>query len=214
MPSAIWTILYDLPAETRKDYLAWFHDVHIPEKLARPGYTWAAHYQVVGEGDEMSCIAMFGGETTAVFHNPSPAQLAPKQPPETKAMMGYRANSRALILAGEWAVDGAGDMLPEDPAVSAPVISLALCDASGEDMDFNAWLAQQHLPALAGADGFLGLRKLLATTGGARHALIHQYGAETAPFAVAGDDEWSDRVAGYLQSPMGAPVTARRIWPE
>ena len=63
MPSAIWTILYDLPAETRKDYLAWFHDVHIPEKLARPGYTWAAHYQVVGEGDEMSCIAMFGGET-------------------------------------------------------------------------------------------------------------------------------------------------------
>ena len=39
MDRAVWAIIYDLPEEGRDEYMEWFHGVHIPEKLARPGYT-------------------------------------------------------------------------------------------------------------------------------------------------------------------------------
>ena len=48
MSTAVWLLSYGLTAQSRDDYLGWFHDVHVPEKLARPGYTWAAHYQIIG----------------------------------------------------------------------------------------------------------------------------------------------------------------------
>ena len=38
MDRGIWAIAYGIPAEYRSEYLEWFHGVHIPEKLARPGY--------------------------------------------------------------------------------------------------------------------------------------------------------------------------------
>ncbi|MBT4093823.1 MAG: hypothetical protein HOE85_07650, partial [Nitrospinaceae bacterium] len=50
MDKAIWAIFYDLPEEGREAYFEWFHGVHIPEKLTRPGYLWAAHYEVVHPG--------------------------------------------------------------------------------------------------------------------------------------------------------------------
>ena len=87
MSDAIWIIMYDLKHDRETEYLEWFDEVHIPEKLARPGYTWASHYQVLPDGGETvsggrdrGYIAMFGGEATSVFYNPSPAQLAPAQP--------------------------------------------------------------------------------------------------------------------------------------
>jgi len=41
----IWLIKYGLQQEAQEEYLDWFHDIHIAEKLARPGYTWASHYR-------------------------------------------------------------------------------------------------------------------------------------------------------------------------
>ena len=48
MDRGIWAIWYELPEErkAREEYVGWFHEVHIPEKLARPGYLWAAHYEL------------------------------------------------------------------------------------------------------------------------------------------------------------------------
>ena len=50
--TGLWLIFYDLLPEKEAEYLTWFHDVHIPEKLAREGYTWAAHYVAEGGGDD------------------------------------------------------------------------------------------------------------------------------------------------------------------
>ncbi len=47
MGTGIWAIAYDLQNGGRQDYLTWFHEVHIPEKLSRPGYVWAAHFQSI-----------------------------------------------------------------------------------------------------------------------------------------------------------------------
>ena len=39
--------MYDIDETNRDDYLDWFHNVHIPEKLSREGYEWAGHYQAL-----------------------------------------------------------------------------------------------------------------------------------------------------------------------
>ena len=38
MSQAIWILQYDLTSGLEYEYLNWFHNIHIPEKLARPGY--------------------------------------------------------------------------------------------------------------------------------------------------------------------------------
>jgi len=202
MSNAIWMILYDLQREREADYMDWFHDIHIPEKLARPGYTWAAHYAEEG-GNGLSCIALFGGSNTSVFLNPSPAQIKPTQTPETRDMMGCRSNGRSLILAGEWASNGAGEISDLDPAINAKTISVTLCDTAGNDEDFGAWLIQEHLKSAAKDDGCTSLRKYLASVGGAKHAIIHEYAGPAGP-------QFEKNYATY---PIGTRQTGKRLWP-
>ena len=221
MTNAVWIIMYELQRARAAEYLGWFHEVHIPEKLARPGYDWASHYRVVRDGDEassgdgdMACIALFGGQATSVFYNPSPAQLKPTQSAETRDMMTCRKNSRSLILSGEWAVDGHGVANESKPAIDAETIAVALCDVAGNDEDFGAWLVQDHLNAVARDQGCIGVRKFLASTGGAKHAIFHERSNPAAAplvFADTVNDEWTARVKGYVSHPLGAPKTAQLL---
>ena len=94
MDHGIWAIWYEVPEEARSEYLDWFHGVHIPEKLSRPGYLWAAHYELghggarfqkvvnglvrtgaraLGRGS--GYLALFGALTAHTFLNPSPGQF-------------------------------------------------------------------------------------------------------------------------------------------
>jgi hypothetical protein len=189
--------------------------VHIPEKLARPGYTWAAHYRVVTGGDEESSryIALFGGSDSRVFYNPSPAQIKPKQPPETRSMMACRSNSRMLILSEEWTVDGASGAPATSSQISAARISLAQFNTNENDENLGAWLVQDYL-AGSGKSGVT--RKFLASTGEARHVLVHEMAGDEIPrdsIVDASASEWSGKVANYVVYPAGAPMVARRVWP-
>ena len=49
MDNSIWATWYDLAEAGRDDYFAWLHGTHLPALMARPGYLWAASYEVVGE---------------------------------------------------------------------------------------------------------------------------------------------------------------------
>jgi hypothetical protein len=216
MSNAIWMITYELRRKREAAYLEWFHEVHVPEKLARPGYSWASHCRATNADTDDGAphyLALFGGETTSVFFNPSPAQLAPKQPAETRDMMACRVSSRALILTGEWVAADDGAPSAGGGPVDAEAISLTLCDAAGNDMDFGAWLIQEHLPLVAGNT----IHKLLASSGDVRHAIIHARNADAAPprsFADATDGEWSAKVASYLNHPLDRSLIAmRRIFP-
>lgn len=197
MASAIWCIMYDLQMDREAEYLTWFHDVHIPEKLARPGYTWAAHYRVRRDGDTNRYIALFGGESSAVFYNPSPAQIKPTQKPLTRDMMSCRSNAASLIMADEWTGVGLG---AAETAIASKVISFAALDAPGQDEAFGAWLVQKYLKTVAQ----LGMRKFLASTGGAKHVVI--------TMGEAG--AWKDQAPDYLEYPLGDPLTAERVWPD
>ena len=207
MSSAIWLITYQLQRDRVDEYLSWFHSVHMMEKLARPGYTWAAHYctSSANETETSSLyVALFGGETSAVFYNPSPAQLAPVQPPETRDMMGCRVNSRSLILSSEWTINGNNVIESVGSPIEAESIGLTLCDAGGNDMDFSAWLLQEHVPTLSGC----GMNKYLTSSGDARHTIIYTLSDDAAlpVFADPNGEGWGARVAEYTTYPLDRPL--------
>ena len=105
MAASVWLLNYDIAAADRDHYLSWFHDEHISEKLARPGYSWAAHYEAPASNDAAGLYrysGMLGGDSTKVFLDPSPAQLKLTQTENTRAMMRLRQNLSAAILAHEW----------------------------------------------------------------------------------------------------------------
>ena len=111
MSQAIWILQYDITSGSEYEYLNWFHNIHIPEKLARPGYLWAVHYKgqigaLVNNENRRSYLALFGGVSTRTFLDPSPAELRGMQDDFTREMMGKRLSSKGDVFALEWSVNG------------------------------------------------------------------------------------------------------------
>ena len=223
MSHAIWLIMYDIAAANEQTYLEWFHDVHIPEKLARPGYTWASHYEVTdtdgkpkaldpsAASEQRGFVAFFGGDETRTFLNPSPAQIKPNQPPLTREMMGHRIGSQMLIAAEEWRSEAEGGDGP-----SFANLNLAVSSVDGNDEDYGGWCIQTYLPVVSAAPGFEVAAKFVATTTPGTHVLVASFASNSEAFASHQDslkDPWSDRVRGYQRHSTGAPLSLRCIWP-
>lgn len=235
MDRAVWAIFYDLPEEGRDEYMAWFHEVHIPEKLARPGYLWAAHYETRHPGERFAriaarlrrsddpahasgagFIALFGGESTRTFYDPSPAELRERQSPETRRMTDARIRAKGLILCEEWRVEGPEAGAREAPGVLAPAMQMGRYDAGGEDEDLEAWYARERMAGVSTTPGCLGARKYLAATGAQRHAVLYEFAslaAREAHYVALEETEWTRRVHGYLTHPPGSPLVGSRLWP-
>lgn len=234
MDRAIWAIFYDLPDEGREEYLDWFHGVHIPEKLSRPGYLWAAHYEVVhpgaafekvldrlGHSDDPAqasgagYIALFGGESTRTFYDPSPSQLKESQSEETRGMTGRRVQPLGLIFCEEWRADGP-DVASRESGTLAPAIQMGRYDAQGNDEDLEAWYAQERMVGVECTKGCVGARKLLASAGSPRHSVLYEFvslKAREDNYVALEETEWTHRVHGYLLHPPGSPLVGSRIWP-
>ncbi len=223
MDQGIWAIWYGIAAENKTEYLDWFHRVHIPEKLSRPGYRWAAHYTLLKHGTDCGYLALFGGESAHTFLNPSPGQLATRQSAETKKFMAMRIQSAACILAEEVRVDGP-DAAQRGPGLTtAPVIQMGNYNAPSpavED-DLGGWYAQERLPALATLPGCVGARKLLATMGAHKHAILHEFTSlalreqHFGPLEATRNDPntWMGRIVPQLQHAPHSPAIGQRIWP-
>jgi hypothetical protein len=223
MDRGIWAIWYDIAPENRDSYLDWFHRVHIPEKLSRPGYCWAAHYALGHGGRGRGYLALFGGETTQTFLNPSPGQLAKKQSAETKRFIGMRLNPATAILAEEVRVDGPDFGTRDARGTTAPVIQIGHYDAPSpavED-DLGGWYAQERFPLLQTLPGCVGARKLLATVGAYKHAILHEFTSlETreqhfGPHEAQRDDPqtWMGRIVPQLRHAPYSPSVGQRLWP-
>ena len=220
MDRGIWAIWYDLPAEHQAEYLEWFHHVHIPDKLARPGYVWAAHYELA---EDKGYLALFGGVTAHTFLNPSPGQLLLRQSTETKHFMGIRRQSSACILAEEIRVDGPAAAQRGSSTTTGPVIQMGNYNAASpavED-DLGGWYAQERLPLLAKLPGCIGARKMLATAGTYKHAILHEFVSlemreqHFAPHEADARNPatWMGRVRPQLTHSPRSPAVGQRIWP-
>lgn len=212
----IWLIIYRVEDRVRDKYLSWFHDVHIPEKLAREGYEWAAHYEVpVIEEESISAqprqyLAMFGGDSTRVFYDPSPAQLKPTQDELTREMIGYRGDVNMFIVSSEWST-GEHRSIEEIDSIRLGIFPLA--NKSGQqnnDQSVGAYCAQQLFPSLIPLSDVgtteITVTKLLASTGTSRHLVLEQSQRSVTEMA---DKAWpqADNDCDFELIP------ASRIWP-
>lgn len=219
MDRGIWAIWYAIDERDRPDYEGWFHAVHIPEKLSRPGYLWAAHYALEGGG----YVALFGGVSAHTFLAPSPRQLAGRQSAETRRYIGMRRDPAACILAEEVRVDGPEAGLRDTRGTPGPVIQLGSYNAVGPEVedDLGAWYAQERLPLLATLAGCVGARKLLASVGAYKHAILHEFASlalrerHFAPHEAQARDPstWMGRVRPQLIHAPRSPAIGQRLWP-
>jgi uncharacterized protein (DUF952 family) len=220
MTTGLWAISYDVDTAHRREYEQWFHEVHIPEKLSRPGYMWAAHYALESDA---GFLALFGGANTHVFLNPSPAQLASRQSAETKRFMGMRREPWACIFAEEVRVDGTEAAEHAANGTTGAIIELAAYNALnvGAEDDMGAWLAQERFPALSRLAGCIGARKLLASVGAYKHATLCEFASlasserPDAPHAARWRDAgpWAARIDAQLEHAPRSTAVGRRIWP-
>ena len=216
----IWAIWYDLDDADWPEYAAWFHGTHIPEKLARPGYRWAAHYRLEqGRG----YLALFGGATAHTFLSPSPLQLAGRQGTETQRFVRTRRNSSSLVLSEETRVDGPDVHLRGRDGTPGPVIQFGNYNAASpavED-DLGAWYAEERLPLLATLPGCVGARKMLASVGAHKHAILHEFASlelrehHFGPHEAQARDPstWMGRVRPQLAHAPRSPAVGIRIFP-
>lgn len=223
MDQGIWAIWYDIATANRADYLDWFHGVHIPEKLSRPGYAWAAHYALGHGGRGTGYLALFGGETTQTFLNPSPGQLATRQGAETKKFIAMRIHPAAAILAVEARVDGPDAERRDARGTTAPVVQIGNYNAPSPALedDLGGWYAQERFPLLKTLPGCVGARKLLATVGAYKHAILHEFTSlelRERHFAAHEADRenpqtWMGRVVPQLDHAPYSPAVGLRLWP-
>ncbi len=208
MTAAIWVLRYDIASTDRSRYLDWFHRDHIAEKLARPGYQWAAHFEGQAHGsatDVSGYLALFGGNTTAIFLNPSPAQLKTRQDNLTREMIGLRQSSRMAILVSEWT----SPITVPSPDRYSQIELLALDSADGDEA-VGAWAVQQLAPAVVVADDTASLVKLASVTGAPHHYTIYSSNnlAEQTVFGAA-----EKLVANQTNISVAASWVGGRIWP-
>ena len=179
MAASVWLLNYDIAAAARDHYLSWFHDEHIPEKLARPGYRWAADYEAPVSNDAAGLyhyIGMFGGDSTKVFLDPSPAQLKLSQTENTRAMMPLRRNPSAAILAHEWSSFASDNILDMQIGgqIYGPYIDLLSIEAPQHDERIGSIAAQHLAPDFVAQDGAIACHKFTNVMGAPRHMMLFE----------------------------------------
>ena len=225
MTAGIWLLFYDIAAADRDHYVDWFHRHHIPEKLARPGYRWAAHFEAPppsGNSDLYRYIGMFGGDSTRVFLDPSPAQLKLTQSDDTRAMMALRQNPSSAILAHEWSWQTPGDTNAHtatsapDAAMNARDIHILTIEAGAHDETVGSLCAQKLAPEFADQRAAMACHKMTNVMGGPRHIMVFE--VTDVSSAGAGSDQANPPVDLSALADLGDAVQmatryGRRIWP-
>lgn len=206
MDRSFWALSYAVDPAHEGEYLAWYHDVHIPEKLARPGYAWSAHYRGLSTA---RYLALFGALDAGAFLAQTPGQLKLRQDALTRDMMGRRSGALSVVFTEVLRVAGpqAGARAPG--IVAGPFVRYAHFDlpgAAAEDAA-AAWVAQQRFAQLAAAPGALAARLMLAVLGAGRYALLEEYASEAALRATpAAFPEGASHASG-------SPFEGARLWP-
>ena len=223
MTGAIWALAYEISNDDRETYLDWFHRIHIPEKLARPGYRWAAHFEgSTSTPDTHSYIALFGGISTRIFLDPSPAQLKTKQDDLTREMMAQRRNPFATILVHEWS-DRSTPSTSNDHAmalepINSDRVDFLVINAVEQGEAIGAWVVQSLLPKLqsgnpdATHDDAI-THKFLSVTGPPVHILFHETNRSGFIDDVINFDLEAQILSDGIKKVSVRHQSGKRIWP-
>ena len=213
MSQAIWILQYDLKSGSEHEYLNWFHNIHIPEKLGRPGYLWAVHYQgqIVAldhSENRRSFLALFGGIATRTFLDPSPSELRGTQDDLTREMMGKRLSSKGNVFALEWSVNGP-EGLQEPRSIQLDFFSIR---TDGNDEEVGAWAAKS-LPSLSNISELddSKIYKLISVTSSHFHGILHD--ANSHHPLGPNKNLFRPQTSEFLRDFVIEHFNGQRIWP-
>ena len=238
MDRAIWATWYDLPAEGANEYIAWLHEVYLPEMLERSGYLWAAHVdndkseeraqnvnRRLTHTDDPSVptgngyLMLFGAESVHTFLDPSPAQLAGRWGPDEREMLGLRAGVRECVFVETGRIDGP-EIGQRAPGITpGPRIQMGSFNSNALENEegMGAWYVQLRFPRMETLEGCVGMRKLVSVCGWAKHAVLYEFDLNTSVEHYfqkeLESEDWSREMVGSLVHAPGSPSTGKRIWP-
>jgi hypothetical protein len=244
LDSGIWATWYDLPDQGRDEFFDWLHGTHLPALVARPGYLWAASYEVLREspapperrydpetepdgdiGMGWHFIQLVGAPAPRVFFNPNWDALPEVTSPEAREMLGRRIGTRHAILMEEGRVDG--PEAAERPVATAPgpVVQMGSFRLKTQEADFALakWYGQDRLVGMAGVPGCIAIRKLVSVAGWAKHSPLYEfisieardeYFKDSPMGPTTGDRDLMIRTLTQSHQAPGSPYLARRLWPE
>jgi hypothetical protein len=200
MDRGIWATWYDLAEDGREDYFAWLHGTHLPALMVRPGYLWAASYEVqdsgpprggvydpethgvgLGGGRDLGTgsqfIQLVGAAEPQVFFNPSLDVIPEIVNDEAKAMIARRQGVRSAILLEEARVNGPEIRLRPVATAPGPVIQLGALRLTslGAQFTLGAWYAQDRMMAMTRLPGAVAMRKCAVVAGWAKHAPLYEF---------------------------------------
>jgi hypothetical protein len=223
MTGAIWALAYEISNDDRETYLDWFHQIHIPEKLARPGYRWAAHFEgSTSTPDTHSYIALFGGISTRIFLDPSPAQLKTKQDDLTREMMAQRRNPFATILVHEWSDSStpstSNDHMMAVEPINSDRLDFLVINVVEQGEESGAWIVQNLLPKLQGnnpdaAHNDAITHKFMSVTGPPVHILFHETNRSRFIDDVINFDLETQILSDGIKKAFVRHQSGKRIWP-
>jgi len=215
MDRALWISWYDLADGERDAYFHWLKTRYIPQRLAQPGFLWAAHFKsevnprmsgvprgangrlrhtddpAVPRGN--AYILIFGAETPHAFAHPTPGKLHAELSPEDRGMLTLRRGERVNIMIDEDRIDGPEAKRRDSGEALSPCIQLGSFNpGSADEEEILAWYAQWRLPSLSKLPGSVGMRKLVSVAGWAKHGVLYEFAS-----LAARDEHFPDHEAAH-----------------
>lgn len=244
MDNGILISWYDLPTAGREAYISWLNEVYIPGLLKKPGIMWAAHYtntklappphvrhakdESLPSGNEF--VLIVGAKSTHAFSKGASAfrdgaldRLHANLSEADRKKLSMRVGERVCIMAVEARVDGpeAGRRqgMNLSPCIQLGSFNASSCDAEDELL---SWYADWRMSALSALPGCVGMRKLVSTSGWAKHAVLYEFTSlesrnEHLPSLKTAYPDmaaWTEQFIPKLTHAPGSPVVGQRIWPE
>ena len=197
MDRGIWATWYDLPDDGRQDFIGWLHGAYLPSLLQRPGYVWAANYEVKGGGAGMDqvqkdiitytnddsvgngsqFVMLIGAPSPHMFFQEDAAWRPEQQDRETKAMLDLRGGVRTCIFSEEERVNGPEYDKRAPGGTPAPAIQMGNFRLKNFEDEFflGSWYAQYRFPFMARMPGCVATRKLVAAAGWVKHSILYEF---------------------------------------
>jgi hypothetical protein len=236
MDRALWISRYDLPAADTTRYLDWAHGTYIPRLLTRPGILWAAHLFCEGKsvptpGRQLApegAVApgyhyslVVAADDAHAFARPASGDADSTWSETDRAMLALRIGASRSVAVEQARLDGplAGTR-KLDEALS-PCVLLGSLNYAGDDEDMLTWFATIRFPVMKSLPGFIGMRKLVAVSGWAKHCMVYEFESvaamlENYPQVLqnqsAESDAWNRRIMANSVHGPGSPNVSRRMW--
>lgn len=194
----LWMTWYDLPPERRDEHLAWLHGEYLPKLLQRPGFHYAAHYEIekvpptarrrytqdaaVPTGSELLLIV--GARSVDAFSAGSdayvrggPSRLESDLSQGDRAMLAMRIGERVVVAAEAARVDGPEAAQRGPGLLLSPCIQVGSYDTANPrvEAELLSWYADFRMPALSRMPGCVAMRRYVAAVGWAKHGVIYEF---------------------------------------